>query len=258
MVLFTTTNIVAFLTLMALEIVLGIDNVIFISILSNKLPAAQKALGQRLGIGVAVVSRLILLLAINWVQSLEHRQLFVIFGNTLSGKDSILLLGGLFLISKSTYEIHDKLEVDDKKDTDAAMLTLRSMVVQVVLIDVVFSLDSVITAVGISNVMPIMVAAIIIASGVMIIFAGQVGNFVERHPTMKMLALSFLILIGSLLVMEGWNPEASQDLHLKNYIYFAMAFSFVVELLNMKLRRTSEPVHLRNRPRLSEHGGEKS
>ena len=142
MELFTTTNLVAFLTLMALEIVLGIDNVIFISILSNKLPAAQKALGQRLGIGVAVVSRLLLLLAINWVQSLEHRQLFVIFGNTLSGKDSILLLGGLFLISKSTYEIHDKLEVDDKHDTDAAMLTLRSMVVQVVLIDVVFSLDS--------------------------------------------------------------------------------------------------------------------
>ena len=260
MELFTTTNLVAFLTLLALEIVLGIDNVIFISILSNKLPTAQKKLGQRLGIGLAVVSRILLLLGIAWVQSLEHLALFTVFGNVLSGKDVVLLLGGLFLISKSTYEIHDKLEVDehDKHGGSTTGLTLRSMVVQVVLIDVVFSLDSVITAVGISNAMPIMVAAIIIATGVMVVFAGQVGDFVERHPTMKMLALSFLILIGSMLVMEGWNPEAAHDLQLKNYIYFAMAFSFIVELINMKLRRTSEPVHLRNRPRLSEHGSEKT
>ena len=253
----TSSNLVAFLTLLALEIVLGIDNVIFISILSEKLPAAQKALGQRLGIGIAVISRILLLLTITWVQSLEHTQLFTIFGNAISGKDIVLLLGGLFLIGKSTYEIHEKLEGEehDQQGVGIAKITLTSMVVQVVVIDVVFSLDSVITAVGISNVMPIMIAAILIAAGVMIAFAGQVSAFIVRHPTMKMLALSFLILIGSLLVIEGWNPEATHDLHLKNYIYFAMAFSFMVELLNMKLRRTSKPVHLRNHPSLPERGG---
>lgn len=252
MEIFTTTNLVAFLTLLALEIVLGIDNVIFISILSGKLPAAQKALGQRLGIALAVVGRLLLLLAITWVQSLEQSILFTMFGEDISGKDLVLLLGGLFLIGKSTYEIHEKLEVGEyeKHGVGAGMLTLKSMVAQVVIIDVVFSLDSVITAVGISNVMPIMVAAVLIAAGVMITLAGQISAFVERHPTMKMLALSFLILIGSLLVIEGWNPDAAHEMHLKNYIYFAMAFSFLVELLNMRLRRTAKPVHLRNRPHL--------
>jgi len=256
MELLTSENLVAFLTLLVLEVVLGIDNVIFISILSDKLPTAQRAMGQRLGIGLAVIGRILLLLTITWVQSLEQSQLFVIFGNAISGKDIVLLLGGLFLIGKSTYEIHEKLEGEEhnKQGVGIAKITLTSMVVQVVVIDAVFSLDSVITAVGISNVMPIMIAAILMAAGVMIAFAGQVSAFIVRHPTMKMLALSFLILIGSLLVIEGWNPEATHDLHLKNYIYFAMAFSFMVELLNMKLRRTSKPVHLRNHPHLPEYG----
>lgn len=250
--LFSPENIVAFLTLLALEIVLGIDNVIFISILSGKLPASQRALGQRLGIGLAVISRILLLLAITWVQSLEGTKLLTLFGNSISGKDFVLLLGGLFLIGKSTYEIHEKLESIEHVAHGAAAVTttLTAMVAQVIVIDVVFSLDSVITAIGISNVLSIMVAAIILAAGIMILFAKQVSDFVERHPTMKMLALSFLILIGSLLVIEGWSPEKAHDLHLKNYIYFAMAFSFGVEMLNMKLRGTSKPVKLHNRPHL--------
>ncbi|MFQ5418793.1 MAG: TerC family protein [Anaerolineae bacterium] len=248
----TTENLMAFLTLLALEIVLGIDNVIFISILSDKLPASQKALGQRLGIGLAVVGRILLLLMITWVQSLEHTQVMTLFGNVISGKGLVLLLGGLFLIGKSTYEIHEKLEVQeyDKHGTGKAAITLTAMVAQILVIDLVFSLDSVITAVGVSNVMVVMIAAILIAAGVMIAFAGRVSDFVSRHPTMKMLALSFLILIGSLLVAEGWNAEAAHALHLKNYIYFAMSFSFFIELLNMRLRRVGPPVQLHNSPHL--------
>jgi predicted tellurium resistance membrane protein TerC len=254
--LFTTANLFAFLTLLALEVVLGIDNVIFISILSGKLPEEQRPLGQRLGLGLAVISRILLLLAITWVQSLEGLVVFTIFSNSISGKDLVLLLGGLFLIGKSTYEIHEKLEVEehDKHGTGKAMATLGSVIAQVIVVDVVFSLDSVITAVGIADNLIIMISAILIAAAVMILFASSVSSFVERHPTMKMLALSFLILIGSLLVIEGWNPEAAHELHLKNYAYFAMAFSFLVEILNMRVRRSREPVKLHNQPTLPESG----
>lgn len=254
--LFTTANLFAFLTLLALEVVLGIDNVIFISILSGKLPEAQRPLGQRLGLGLAVISRILLLLAITWVQSLESLVVFTIFSNSISGKDLVLLLGGLFLIGKSTYEIHEKLEVEehDKHGTGKAMATLGSVIAQVILVDVVFSLDSVITAVGIADNLIIMISAIVIAAAVMILFASSVSSFVERHPTMKMLALSFLILIGSLLVIEGWNPEAAHELHLKNYAYFAMAFSFLVEILNMRVRTSKQPVKLHNQPTLPEGG----
>ncbi len=253
MELFTTENLIAFLTLLALEIVLGIDNVIFISILSDKLPASQRALGQRLGISLAVISRILLLLAISWVQALESTQLFTIFGNTISGKGFVLLLGGLFLIGKSTYEIHEKLEAAEHlKYSSVGMITLKAMVVQVIIIDVVFSLDSVITAIGISNVLPVMVTAILIAAGVMVLFAGRISAFVSRHPTMKMLALSFLILIGVLLMVEGWSEETAKTLNLKNYIYFAMAFSFFIELINLRLRRPAQPVQLHNSPHLPE------
>jgi len=248
----TAENLMAFLTLLALEIVLGIDNVIFISILSDKLPASQKALGQQLGIGLAVVGRILLLLAIAWVQSLEGTQVVTLFGNVITGKGLVLLLGGLFLIGKSTYEIHEKLEVEeyDKHGTGKAAITLTAMVAQVLVIDLVFSLDSVITAVGISNVLSVMVVAILIAAGIMVVFAGRVSDFVSRHPTVKMLALSFLILIGALLVAEGWNAEATKGLRLKNYIYFAMAFSFLIEMLNLQLRRARRPVQLHNSPHL--------
>lgn len=248
--LFTAQNLVAFLTLLALETVLGIDNVIFISILAGKVPEEQRDFGRKLGLALAVISRLVLLLAITWVQSLENIDVLTLFGNHLSGKDIVLLLGGLFLIGKSTYEIHEKLDVEDhghavKQGTS----TLGSMIAQVLIIDVVFSLDSVITAVGISDSLPVMVSAIVIAAIIMIVFSGQVSSFIERHPSMKILALSFLILIGSMLVVEGWAHEAAEDLHLKNYIYFAMAFSVIVDVLQLQLKKKeNKPVKLHNTP----------
>jgi predicted tellurium resistance membrane protein TerC len=255
--IFTAQNFVAFLTLLALETVLGIDNVIFISILSGKLPQGQQARARQLGIGLAVLGRIILLLAITWVQQLEGTKLFVLFGNSISGKDLVLLLGGLFLIGKSTYEIHEKLDTEDHgtHSVKEGSLTMSSMIVQVLLIDLVFSLDSVITAVGISNSLPVMVAAIVLAAVVMIVFAGQISSFIERHPSMKILALSFLILIGVMLVIEGWAHEAAEDLHLKNYIYFAMAFSVIVDFLQLRLKgKENQPVKLHNQPTLKESG----
>jgi len=261
MELFTAENLVALLTLLSLEIVLGIDNVIFISILSNKLPPHQEALGRRLGIGLAVISRIILLLAITWVQSLEGTDLFTIFSNDITGKDLVLLLGGLFLIGKSTHEIYEKLEGEESEEHGAvgATTTLGAMVAQVVIIDVVFSLDSVITAVGISDVLAVMVTAILIAAVVMVVFSGQVSSFIERHPSMKILALSFLILIGSMLVIEGWAHEAAEELHLKNYAYFAMAFAALVDILQLQLKkREATPVKLHNQPTLPADRGAKS
>ncbi|MCA9957729.1 MAG: TerC family protein [Anaerolineales bacterium] len=251
--LFTTENLIAFLSLTALEIVLGIDNVIFVAILSAKLPPEQQDLGRRLGIGLAVVSRIILLLAISWIMRLTE-PLLTLFGNSISGRDLILLVGGLFLIGKSTFEIHEKLETAEHgHNVKAKVVTLGAVIAQVIVIDVVFSLDSVITAVGISGVLAVMIPAIIIAATLMLFASGAISRFVEKHPTMKMLALAFLILIGAMLVIEGWNAEAAHDLHLKNYAYFAMAFSFGIELLNMRLRtKAPQPVKLHNQPTLPE------
>ena len=237
--LFTVENLLALLLLSALEIILGIDNIIFISILSNRLPEKQQLLGQRLGIGLAVLSRVLLLLTISWVQSLEAQHALTLFGHHLSVRDLILIGGGLFLLAKSTFEIHEKLEAAARghAENQRAPLSLGSMLAQVVVIDLVFSLDSVITAVGISNVLPVMITAIVIAALIMMAFAAAVSEFIQRHPTMKILALSFLILIGSMLIIEGWSPQLAHELHLRNYAYFAMAFSFSVELLNMRLRK---------------------
>lgn len=243
----------ALLTLTVLEVVLGIDNVIFIAILASKLPKNQQAKARRLGIGLAVGTRILLLFSIAWIMQLTQ-PLITLFDNQISGRDLILLGGGLFLIAKSTREIHEKLEAAEHTDrTKRAVTTMTAVILQILLIDVVFSLDSVITAVGISGELPIMITAIVIAAGVMIVFADRISDFVERHPTTKILALAFLILIGSLLVIEGWNPEAAHDLHLKNYAYFAMAFSMVIELLNLRLRRTAQPVKLHNRPTMKPH-----
>lgn len=241
-------SVVALVTLLALEIVLGIDNVIFIAILSSKLPQDQQSRARRLGIALAVITRIILLLSISFIMSLTQ-PLITIFDNGLSGRDIILLVGGLFLIGKSTREIHEKLEAaEGHTRADRAVATLGAVIAQVMLIDIVFSLDSVITAVGISGELPVMITAIVIAAAVMILFADGISEFVEQHPTMKVLALAFLILIGSLLVIEGWNPEAAEDLHLKNYAYFAMAFSVVIELINIRVRKQGQPVQLHNRP----------
>jgi len=250
--LFSAENLVALLTLIALEIILGIDNVIFIAILTGKLPENQRDRTRRLGIGLAVISRILLLFGITWIMRLTE-PVITVFGNPLSGRDLILLGGGLFLIGKSTFEIHEKLETEDHVEQSAARraTSAASVIIQILLIDVVFSLDSVITAVGLSGNLIIMITAILIAAGVMLLASGAISRFVEKHPTMKILALSFLILIGALLVVEGWNSEAAHDLHLRNYAYFAMFFSFIVEIINLRFRRKSEnPIQLHNQPQL--------
>lgn len=235
-VLFSTENLVALLTLLALEIVLGIDNVIFIAILSGKLPENQQARARTTGIALAVIMRILLLLSISWIMTLTE-PLISLFGFEVSGRDLILLIGGLFLIGKSTYEIHEKLEIhEDHEGAVKVAASFVSVITQIVLIDMVFSLDSVITAVGISSEIVIMMIAVIAAAIVMLVFAGRISRFVEEHPTMKILALAFLILIGFILVIEGLNPELAHELHIKNYAYFAMAFSILIEVINMRYR----------------------
>jgi predicted tellurium resistance membrane protein TerC len=227
------------LTLTALEVVLGIDNIIFISILAGKLPAEQQPKARRLGLVGAFVSRMLLLLSIAWIVRLT-RPLFEVFGHGVSGRDLILLLGGLFLIGKATHEIHDKLEGEEGHVTTKLRTSLARVVVQIMLIDIVFSLDSVITAVGMVDQVSIMVGANIVALGIMLAAAGGISRFVERHPTIKMLALSFLVVIGINLVAEGSGFRIP-----KGYTYFAMFFSIMVELLNIKMRaRSAHPVKL--------------
>lgn len=224
---------VALLTLTALEIVLGIDNIIFISILVGRLPVEQRRKGRLIGLSLAMFTRIALLLALAWVIRLT-KPLFTIFSEAISGRDLILIGGGLFLIAKSTLEIHNSLEVKDDKLPAGGGSTFLSVIIQIAIIDIIFSLDSVITAVGMADHVPVMVLAIVIAVGVMMLASGAISHFVDEHPTIKMLALSFLVLIGIALVGEGL------DLHIpKGYIYFAMAFSVVVEMLNIRLRRHS-------------------
>ena len=230
---------VAFATLVILELVLGVDNVIFISILSGKLPAVQQPRARTVGLGLAVLTRILLLFSISWVIGLKE-PLFTIIGQEVSGRDLILILGGLFLIAKSTHEIHQKLEGSEGHASAKVYPSFASVIVQILLLDVVFSLDSVITAVGMVDQLPIMIAAVIIAALVMIVSAQPLSQFVDRHPTVKMLALSFLLLIGFTLIVEGLHQHIP-----KGYVYFAMAFSVFVELLNLRLRRTpAAPVKL--------------
>ncbi len=246
MELFLAENLVALLTLVVLEVVLGIDNVIFIAILSAKLPEHQQARARSTGIGLAVIARIALLFSITGIMRLTF-PLFEVFSHEVSGRDLILLVGGLFLIGKSTFEIHEKLEASEHDNVTKGVATLAAVLAQIVIIDIVFSLDSVITAVGISGNLWVMVPAVLVAAAVMLTFAGPIAAYVERHPTMKILALAFLILIGFLLVLEGWLHETVEELHLKNYAYFAMAFSLVVEMINIRVRAQSQPVHLRSR-----------
>jgi predicted tellurium resistance membrane protein TerC len=235
---------VSLLTLTALEIVLGIDNVIFISILAGKLPAEEQAKARQIGLALALVTRLLLLAGIAWIAKLTT-PLFAVLGFAVSGRDLILIIGGLFLIAKSTYEIHDKLEGAEHAATAKGRVSFTAVVVQILIIDVVFSLDSVITAVGMANQIWVMVTAVMISLGVMLAFAGAISDFVHRHPTLKMLALSFLILIGVSLLAEGLHQKIP-----KGYIYFAMAFSCAVEFMNLKLRsRGAAPVELREKIR---------
>jgi predicted tellurium resistance membrane protein TerC len=239
---------VSLLTLTAMEIVLGIDNVIFISILVAKLPEKDQKKARQLGLSLALVLRLALLFTLSWLMKLTE-PLFTlpIVDEAISGRDLILLLGGLFLIGKSAHEIHDKLEVQHDVDGDGVPDGKRSafaiILVQILLLDVVFSFDSVITAVGMARHISIMVIAMVVAVGVMLVFAGRIGDFVNRHPSVKILALSFLLLIGVMLVAEGMGQHIS-----KGYVYFAMAFALLVEVMNMRLRKKSAaPVHLHGR-----------
>jgi len=229
---------VALLTLTVLEIVLGIDNIIFISILTAKLPEHQQERGRIVGLGAAMIMRILLLLSIGWVIQLED-PLFDLFDHDFSGRDLILIGGGLFLLGKSTWEIHERLEGHEGGRKAGAVTSFSSVIVQIMLLDIVFSIDSVITAVGMTRHVPVMIAAVIIAIIVMMVSSGTVAAFVNRHPTVKMLALSFLLLIGMTLVAEGLGQHIS-----KGYIYFAMGFSVFVEFLNISVRGAPEPVKL--------------
>jgi predicted tellurium resistance membrane protein TerC len=233
---------IALVTLTALEIVLGIDNLIFISILSGKLPVEQQSKARRIGLALALITRILLLCGLAWVVRLDkpfwEPKVFS-WQLAVSGKDLILILGGLFLLGKSTFEIHERLEGQDGAATSRIAPTFGSVIFQIILLDLVFSLDSVITAVGMVSQIPVMVAAVVIAMVVMILFVNTIGAFVDRHPTIKMLALSFLILIGTMLVAEGFHQHIN-----RGYIYFAMAFALGVELLNMKVRTRADKVQL--------------
>jgi predicted tellurium resistance membrane protein TerC len=230
---------IAFATLLSLEVVLGIDNVIFISILAGKLPEDQQKRARTTGLSLAVITRILLLASLSWVIGLTA-PLFTMLEQEISGRDLILLAGGLFLIGKSTHEIHQKLEGEEGSASERVAASFSAVIIQILLLDIVFSLDSVITAVGMANQLSIMVAAVLVATGVMILASGAISDFVNRHPTVKILALSFLLLIGFTLIVEGLHIHIP-----KGYIYFAMAFSIFVEMLNMRLRRRmAEPVQL--------------
>ncbi len=235
---------IAFLTLSVLELVLGIDNVIFISILSGKLPQEQQKKARFIGLSMALIMRIILLFSLTWVMGLVE-PLFTIWNQSVSGRDLILLIGGLFLIAKSTHEIHGSLEGAEGEGSKKIYAGFTSVIIQITLLDIVFSLDSVITAVGMistqygPNGIWIMIAAVVVSIVAMMAFAGSIGAFVQRHPTIKMLALSFLLLIGVTLIAEGLHQHIP-----KGYIYFAMAFSVFVEMLNIRLRKKAPPVIL--------------
>jgi predicted tellurium resistance membrane protein TerC len=235
---FTSDNLIALLTLTALEVVLGVDNVIFISILAGKLPAAQQARARRVGLMAAMVMRILLLFSLAWIVRLTA-PLFTVLGQEISGRDLILLGGGLFLIAKATMEIHEKLEGVEGERSARVSPSFGAVILQIMVLDIVFSLDSVITAVGMADAISVMVIAVVLAVGIMMLSAGSISAFVQRHPTVKVLALSFLLLIGMSLVGEGLDQHIP-----KGYIYFAMAFSVFVEMINLRVRKAGVPVDL--------------
>jgi predicted tellurium resistance membrane protein TerC len=239
---------VSLATLTLMEVVLGIDNIVFLSILTGKLPAEQQGKARTIGLALALAARLGLLFGISWVMSLDKTVLFTLpflkdpkteLPLGISGKDLVLLGGGLFLIGKSTHEIYEKLEGAHGDPKSGGGAAFGAVLVQIVLLDLVFSLDSVITAVGMARQIPVMVIAMVVAVGVMLVFAGKIGAFVNRHPSVKILALSFLLLIGVMLAADGLHQHVG-----KGYIYSAMAFSLLVEILNMRFRKKQQPVHL--------------
>jgi predicted tellurium resistance membrane protein TerC len=249
--MFTAENIVALLTLTAMEIVLGIDNIVFIAILAGKLPPEKRKRARRVGLLGAMVIRVLLLLSITWIMQLTN-PLFALAGHSFTGRDLVLLIGGLFLIAKATHEIHGKLEAPSEKERLLKAASMKSVIIQIMLMDIIFSLDSVITAVGMAEAVWVMIVAVILAVGVMMVFAGVISDFVDRHPTVKMLALSFLLLIGVMLAAEGFGSHVN-----KGYIYAAMAFSLFVEILNMRFRKV-QATHQERKPPAVPTGGKMS
>ena len=237
----TAETLIALATLTFLEIVLGVDNIIFISILSGKLPSEQQATARRVGLLGAMGTRILLLFSLAWIIKLTA-PLFNLVGHPISGRDLILILGGLFLIGKSTFEIHDKLEGEQGHASNKVAASFASVIVQIMLLDIVFSLDSVITAVGMVDELWVMIAAVVISVALMMVSAEPISAFVHKHPTVKILALAFLLLIGMSLLLEGFGQHIR-----KGYIYFAMGFSVFVEMVNLRLRRRTAPVHLKER-----------
>lgn len=245
----TAESLISLFTLVLMEVVLGIDNVIFVSIVMNRLPVAKRLQARRIWMFTGIAVRIILLLCIGYIVRAVH-PLFTIGGHGFSLRDLIMLGGGLFLLIKTTLEIHHKLEGEEEATLEAGgaggTAKLANVIGQIILIDTVFSFDSIITAVGLARQVPIMIVAVVIAMFVMFLFAPKISDFIHKHPTFKMLALSFLVMVGVVLIVEGWSATAAHEMHLKNYVYFAMAFSFLVELLNMKMRKNSiKPVELR-------------
>ena len=252
--LLTTDSIISFITLIILEIVLGVDNVIFVSIIMGRMPKTQQLNARRLWMVFGIVVRVLLLIALGWLIGQKGKPVFTLFGKGFDLASLVMLAGGLFLIYKTVKEIHHKLEGEEEQLSDASKKTasFASALGQIILVDMIFSFDSIITAVGIAKHIEIMIIAVVIAMIIMFLFSKKIAEFINKHPTLKMLALSFLVMVGMVLLVEGWAGTAAESLHLKNYVYFAMAFSFGVELLNMKLRKhPPTPIKLRE-PQLEE------
>lgn len=255
--LFTIQNLVSLFTLALLEVVLGIDNVIFVSIIMGRLHKSQQVHARRWWMLTGIFVRVVLLFLLSWLVSQKGRPVFTLFGKGFDLASLVMIGGGLFLLYKTVKEIHEKLEGDEEEMEAGAERTVKGLgnaVVQIMLIDMIFSFDSMITAVGIARELAVMITAVVIAMFIMFYFSQKIADFIAKRPTLKMLALSFLVLVAVVLLIEGWNSEKAEELHLKNYVYFAMAFSFAVEVLNMKMlrkRRAKAPVALRG-PRLDE------
>jgi predicted tellurium resistance membrane protein TerC len=246
--LFSIDALISLLTLTVLEIVLGIDNVIFVSIIMGRMPKDQQLNARRFWMVGGIIVRVLLLLGLGWLIRQKGKPLFEVFGKGFDLASLVMLAGGLFLIYKTVKEIHAKLEGEEEHAAGNAPkpASFASAIGQILLVDMIFSFDSIITAVGIANHIEVMIIAVIIAMFIMFTFSQKIANFISNHPTLKMLALSFLVMVGFVLLVEGWAGEKAEEMHLKNYVYFAMAFSFIVELLNMRLRKpSSKPVELR-------------
>jgi predicted tellurium resistance membrane protein TerC len=245
--LFTADNLISLIVLTVLEIVLGIDNVIFVSIILNRLPEALRKRGRFIWMFTGITVRSILLFGLQWLLQQKGKPVITLFNKGFDLASLVMIGGGIFLIYKTVMEIHHKLEGEEEHaQTKKTQLTLGKAVIQIILIDAVFSFDSIITAGGTAKVLIVMIAAVVIAMIVMFLFSGKISDFIQKHPTIKILALSFLVMIGFILLVEGFDSVKAEELHLKNYAYFAMVFSFLVELLNMKLRKRSTPVRLKD------------